>query len=171
MGVHSIMKIGIVVATDPNGLIGLNGDIPWFYKGDLKLFKEQTEGGVVVMGRKTWESLPYKPLKKRLNIVVTQSEGEYEGAIRAVSVRHALDYCRANAHPDVWLIGGSGVYAEGAKYATHIYETRVPDAVEVKPEDHPVYAPSWGVEDSGWDCKITPHPYAEGCVTHTYTRT
>ena len=66
----------ILVAYDENRVIGNEGRLPWDLPKDLKLFKERTLDNIVIMGRKTWESLPVKPLPKRLNIVVSKSWNE-----------------------------------------------------------------------------------------------
>ena len=68
-------RLSIIVAQAENRAIGLNGDMPWHLSGDLKRFKELTMGHPVVMGRRTWESLPKRPLKGRRNIVLSQKEG------------------------------------------------------------------------------------------------
>ena len=64
---------GILVATSPEGIIGKDNTIPWHYSEDLKRFKRLTVGKNIIMGRKTWESLPIKPLPDRRNIVITRS--------------------------------------------------------------------------------------------------
>ena len=67
---------GILVAVSPEGIIGKDNSIPWHYSTDLKRFKRLTLGKTVIMGRRTWESLPVKPLPDRRNIVITQSSLE-----------------------------------------------------------------------------------------------
>ena len=66
------MNVTLILARADNGVIGKDGGIPWAISDDLKRFKALTMGGVVVMGRKTWDSLPRKPLPGRRNIVVTR---------------------------------------------------------------------------------------------------
>lgn len=68
--------ISIIVAADPNGVIGKGNAIPWHIPADLKLFKKRTLGGSIIMGRKTWESLPRKPLVGRINFVISRGDGE-----------------------------------------------------------------------------------------------
>ncbi|MEM9422743.1 MAG: dihydrofolate reductase, partial [Pseudomonadota bacterium] len=75
--------ISLIVGRSTNGAIGRDGDIPWHVPEDLKFFQRETMGGAIIMGRKTWESLPFKPLKNRLNVVV--SRGEVEGADLSVN--------------------------------------------------------------------------------------
>ncbi|CAN0153304.1 unnamed protein product, partial [Chrysoparadoxa australica] len=67
--------ITLIAAHDRNRAIGKDGDIPWHLPEDLAMFKRETLGGALIMGRRTWESLPFKPLPKRLNIVVSRDKG------------------------------------------------------------------------------------------------
>lgn len=74
--------LAIVVARAANGVIGRDGDLPWRLKSDLALFKANTLGKPIIMGRKTWESLPRKPLPGRTNIVLTRDQSfEAAGAV------------------------------------------------------------------------------------------
>ena len=63
----------LIAARARNGAIGKDGTLPWHIPEDLKFFKRETLGGAIIMGRRTWESLPFKPLKDRLNLVVTST--------------------------------------------------------------------------------------------------
>jgi len=123
-------RIALVVAVAKNGVIGRDGDLPWRLKTDLQLFKKNTLGKPVIMGRKTWESLPFRPLPKRPNIVVTRTPGyQAEGAI----VVGDLDAAFGAAHrlaedagvDEVCVIGGAQIYAETRKVADRIYLTEV----------------------------------------------
>ncbi|WP_421790938.1 dihydrofolate reductase [Hyphobacterium sp.] len=123
-------KIALVVAAAKNGVIGRKGDLPWRLKTDLQLFKKNTLGKPVIMGRKTWESLPFKPLPGRLNIVVTRREGyTAEGAMVVGDLGEAFDHARMQADTDgvdeVCVIGGAQVYAETRQVADKIYLTEV----------------------------------------------
>ena len=83
--------ITLVLAMAENGAIGKDGAIPWRISNDLKRFKALTLGKTVVMGRKTWDSLPRKPLPERKNIVITRDSGwQAPGAVRAASVDEVL---------------------------------------------------------------------------------
>ena len=74
--------LALVVARAANGVIGRDGDLPWRLKSDLALFKANTLGKPVIMGRKTWDSLPRKPLPGRMNVVLTRDQSfEPEGAV------------------------------------------------------------------------------------------
>lgn len=100
----------IIVAADLNNGIGKNGSIPWHIKEDMAFFKEQTAGNTVIMGRKTWESLPTKPLSNRVNIVLSRDSSLIlpKGVLLANSLNEALALSLDNA----FVIGGSLVYNE-----------------------------------------------------------
>ena len=114
---------GILVAVSPEGIIGKDNTIPWHYSADLKRFKRLTTGNTIIMGRKTWESLPKKPLPNRRNIVITRSSIENIECFK--SIDDALQTCEG----DVWFIGGAGIYQEAMQKADLIDMTLVPDNV------------------------------------------
>ena len=114
---------GILVAVSPEGIIGKDNTIPWHYSEDLKRFKELTMGNTIIMGRKTWESLPKKPLPNRRNIVITRS------SINEVECFQSIDEALETCKGDVWFIGGSGIYKEAMKKADLIDMTLVPDNI------------------------------------------
>ena len=112
----------IIVAMTADGVIGLNGKIPWHYSADLKRFKKITLNSTVIMGRKTWESLPIKPLPKRQNIVLTRSR------LPQVKYYSSIDDAVKNAKfENIWFIGGSAVYESSINYCQTIDITYVPD--------------------------------------------
>ena len=89
-------RIALVVARARNGVIGRDGDLPWRLKSDMAFFKQVTMGKPIVMGRKTWDSLPRRPLPGRLNIVVTRQSGfAADGAEVFSSIGAALERARA----------------------------------------------------------------------------
>lgn len=114
---------GILVAVSPEGIIGKNNTIPWHYSADLKRFKRLTTGKTIIMGRKTWESLPVKPLPNRRNIVISRSSLENVDCFR--SIDGALETCEG----DIWFIGGAGIYEEAMLKSDVIDMTLVPDNV------------------------------------------
>lgn len=125
--------VKLIAAVSQNGIIGVmdeagNGTIPWRHKADMIRFKELTTGHTVVMGRKTWESLPPKmrPLPNRRNMVISRSE--FEGVECFKSIPEAL----AAADGVVWLIGGASIYEEGMSLADEIDLTLVPETIEGK---------------------------------------
>lgn len=120
------MRINLIWAVSHNGVIGAEGDIPWHLPEDLARFKQLTSGCPVIMGRKTWESLPEKarPLPGRMNLVLTrQADWQAPGAIVAPNLEAALAQCQGAE--DVWVIGGAQVYKEAMPLACRIEVTSV----------------------------------------------
>jgi dihydrofolate reductase len=116
-------EIVLVVAAADNGVIGADGRIPWHISDDLRRFKALTLGRTVVMGRKTWDSLPRRPLPGRGNVVVTRDAAwKADGAIAAASPDAAL---AAAASGDVMVIGGAEIYRALLPRATRIELTEV----------------------------------------------
>ncbi len=110
------MKISIIVAMDEDGAIGKNDALPWRLKSDMERFRKLTEGdgfNSVIMGRKTWDSLPeaFRPLPDRVNIVMSRdTEWSDEGAINALYVGRAIEIAFAEGSEECWIIGGSQIY-------------------------------------------------------------
>jgi dihydrofolate reductase len=120
-------RIAFVVAVAKNGVIGHNGQLPWRISSDLKRFKAITMGKPVIMGRKTWESLPRKPLPGRINIVVTHNRDYIaEGAIIAGSLDEAIAKSRGE---ELCIIGGGELFREAMPIADRIYLTEIDLAV------------------------------------------
>ncbi|MCZ4353034.1 dihydrofolate reductase [Roseovarius aestuarii] len=136
--------LSLVVARDRNGAIGKDGDIPWHAPEDLAFFQRETTGGAIIMGRNTWDSLPFKPLKNRLNLVVT-SRG-VDGALCFGTVDAAMAFAASKGHARLYGIGGAGIYAEMIKIADRLLITQVD--LDVKDPDtyFPDYNPSDWVE-------------------------
>jgi len=124
------IKLSLIVARARGGVIGANGDLPWRLSDDLKAFKKTTFGCPLIMGRKTWESLPIKPLPGRENIVLT-SDWQYEamGARVYSSFAPAMNAAKAIAakgkFKEVFVIGGASVYAKALPMADKLYLTEV----------------------------------------------
>jgi dihydrofolate reductase len=115
-------EIVLVVAVAQNGVIGKEGAIPWHISEDMKRFKALTMGHRVVMGRKTWDSLPKKPLPGRVNVVVTrQKDWQEPGALTASSLSQAI----ADASSSVMVIGGAEIYEHAIALASRIELTEV----------------------------------------------
>lgn len=118
------MRVSAVVAASDNNVIGKDGGLPWHVSSDLKLFKEITMGKPVIMGRRTWESLPKQPLPGRRNIVITRNpDYAAEGADVAGSIHEALAMCEGE--PEVSIIGGGQVYEQAMDRTDRIYLTRI----------------------------------------------
>jgi dihydrofolate reductase len=131
------MQLHLIFARASNGVIGRNNALPWHLPEDLAHFKSRTLGCPVIMGRKTWDSLPprFRPLPGRLNIVVTRnSSWQVEGARVAYSVAQACALCPADA--TAWVIGGAELYAQALPLASAAVVTEI-DA----PFDGDAYAP------------------------------
>jgi dihydrofolate reductase len=120
-------EIVLVVAIADNGVIGKDGKIPWHISEDLKRFKAMTTGKTVVMGRKTWDSLPKKPLPNRTNVVVTRDAGwRAPGATPATLPD--LDLSRIAPNEDWMVIGGAEIYRHFLPKAHRIELTEVHQA-------------------------------------------
>ena len=122
------MRINLILARAANGVIGLDGTMPWHLPEDMAHFKQQTAGAPVIMGRKTWDSLPprFRPLPGRRNIVVTrQPDWHAEGAQRAASLQEALHACEHDRSPEAWVIGGAQIYAEAEPLAQRAIVTEI----------------------------------------------
>jgi dihydrofolate reductase len=115
-------EIVLVVAIAQNGVIGKKGAIPWHISDDMKRFKALTIGHTVVMGRKTWDSLPRKPLPDRINVVVTrQRDWQANGAVTAPSLGQAT----SGTSGAVMVIGGAEIYERALPLASRIELTEV----------------------------------------------
>jgi len=127
--------IALVVARARNGVIGRDGDLPWRLRSDLQRFKAVTMGKPCIMGRKTWDSLPLKPLPGRLNLVLSKDESfEPKGAVACTSLDEAVEIAREQAMEDgvdeICVIGGAGIFAAALPRARRLYLTEV----EAEPE-------------------------------------
>lgn len=137
------MHINLIFARAANGVIGKGGVMPWHLPEDLAHFKELTQGRPVVMGRKTWDSLPerFRPLPDRLNIVVTRQEvWQDEGAKPATSLEDALNIAGQSADT-VWVMGGAQIYAQALPLARRVEVTEIHRDFEGD-----VFAPALGPE-------------------------
>ncbi|HUF01465.1 MAG TPA: dihydrofolate reductase [Gaiellaceae bacterium] len=120
------MRISLVAAVARGGVIGRDGTIPWRIPEDVARFKALTTGHAVVMGRRTWESIPdrFRPLPQRRNVVVTRSPGwSAEGAERAGSLEDALHLLEGE--PRVFVIGGAEIYAAALPLADELELTEI----------------------------------------------
>ncbi len=124
------VKLCLIVARARNGVIGKGNDLPWRLSDDLKHFKATTNGCPVIMGRKAWESLPRRPLPGRDNIVLSR-DGQYAAPNARVftSIAAAVATSRALARvagrTEVFVTGGSAVYAAALPFADRLYITEV----------------------------------------------
>ena len=121
--------LSIIVAIADNGAIGKQQQLLCHLPKDLKHFKEITSGHTVIMGRKTYESLPNGALPNRKNIVLTSSKDlSYPNCIMVNSLEDAIDAC--NGEEEVFIIGGAAVYKEALEQADKLYITRIHHSFE-----------------------------------------
>lgn len=129
------MIVSAIAAVAENGTIGRDGDLPWHLPDDLKFFQRTTRGHHVITGRKNYESIPlkYRPLKDRVNIVVTRTH-DYDapGAIVVNSLEEALRCAEEHGEAEAFIIGGGQIYREAMEkqLIDRIYLTRVHAHVE-----------------------------------------
>ena len=156
--------ITLIVARDKNGAIGRDGDIPWQIREDLKMFQRETLGGAIIMGRKTWDSLPFKPLSKRMNIVVSSGDVDAEFVVK--SITEAVALALQHGYHRVYGIGGAGIYREMLPMADRLLITEV----ETQVEDADTFFPEFDGEE--WQ-RINERPFEHkdpSCSLHEYLR-
>jgi dihydrofolate reductase len=129
------MQINLIWAQARNRVIGKDGVMPWHLPEDLAHFKRTTLGYPVIMGRKTWDSLPpkFKPLPGRANVVLTrQADWHEKGVQRATDMREALLFCEqlSPSVAAVWVIGGGQIYAQALPLAHTVVITEIDAKVE-----------------------------------------
>ena len=137
------MKIGLIWAQARNRVIGKNGVMPWHLPEDLAHFKRVTLNHPVIMGRKTWDSIPpkFRPLPGRTNVVVTrQADWHEKGAQCSSSLREALQQCENSNQ--VWVIGGAQIYAQALPLADELVVTEI-DAAFDGDAHAPAIGPDW----------------------------
>lgn len=143
------LPVAAIAAVADNGVIGVDGDLPWHLPDDLRWFKRVTSGHAVIMGRKTWQSLA-RPLPRRLNVVLSQHPAQLglsatprapDGPTRGAQVCGVTTLTAALAHAAAWeraaladgsiaaaeimIVGGAGVYAHAWPWVDRFYRTRV----------------------------------------------
>lgn len=150
-------RIVFVVAVARNGVIGRDGGLPWHIPSDLKRFKAITMGKPVIMGRKTWESLPRRPLPGRLNIVISRSPGfEAPGASVVADAEAAVSLARRDNPDEIAIIGGAAIFDMFLPLADRLYLTEI----DLAPEGD-VYFPV--LDPSEWtEISREHHPKEEG---------
>lgn len=136
------MKINIIAAVARNRAIGYNGDMVYFIKEDLRRFRQLTTGHTVIMGRRTFHSLPKGALPNRRNIVLSRTETNFPGCDVYTSLSEALKYIADNE--EAFIIGGASLYKEGLAVANRLYLTEI-DAV---PPHADVFFPEY--DDGTW---------------------
>ena len=118
--------LSLIAAVARNGVIGRDNQLLWHLPGDMRHFRETTRGKPVIMGRKTWESLPekFRPLPGRLNVVVSRTpDYAAPGAVLAGSLEDALG--KAGEDDEVFVIGGAELYCQALPLAERLYLTEI----------------------------------------------
>ena len=146
------MTLSLIWAQSVSGVIGRDGDIPWQLPEDMAHFRQLTMGHPVIMGRKTWDSLParFRPLPGRRNIVITrQSDWSQNGVQRASSLPEALQMCEQQGGDGdggdggtVWIMGGAQIYAQALPLADRVEVTEIAQDFDGD-AFAPVLGPEW----------------------------
>lgn len=124
------MILSHIVAASDNNVIGVDGDLPWHLPEDLKFFKEKTSGRIMIMGRKTFESLPGgKPLPHRLHIIITRNpDYKIDNAITVTTIDAAIEEAKkhtADYGDEVFIVGGGEIYKQSIEKMDRLYVTRI----------------------------------------------
>ena len=156
--------ISLMVACARNRAIGKDNTIPWHAPEDLKAFQRETIGGAIIMGRNTWDSLPFKPLKNRLNIVVSSSPDAAE--IVRPSLQAAVDEARVQGYQRIYGIGGFGIYRDMLAIADRLLITEV----DLDVEDADTFFPDFNAEDWEISNRTELRHEVPACVLVEYLR-
>lgn len=163
------MKIGIIAAVSSDNVIGVGKELPWWYPGDIRYFKERTMNCTVIMGRRTWESIGEKSLPNRNNIIISRELGLGGPYIEPTKTEYSLIYAHSIQsavemtemfEDDIWFIGGYEIFKEGMKYANTMEITNVNEKILMHDNKHKdlVFFPDIDYEE--WKIiKIKEHPY------------
>jgi dihydrofolate reductase len=156
------LPLTLVVAVAENGVIGNKGALPWRIPEDLKRFKALTMGKPCIMGRKTWDSLPKKPLPGRANIVVTRdSTFRADGAEIARSFEDALGIAARGTPAEIMIIGGAAIFAAALPLAQRVELTEVMAA----PEGDAFMPP---FDRAAWQEAKREGPYEAGALRYAF---
>ena len=123
-------EYSLIAAVPDNWVIGNGLKIPWYIPEDFKLFKERTLNSVIIMGQNTWDSLPFKPLPKRVNIVLNRDIVVNEGAVTCTSFKEAFNEAKKHQDMETFIIGGASIYSQTIKDATYLYISHVKGSFE-----------------------------------------
>ena len=132
------MKIYLIAAVALNRAIGKDNQLLYHLPKDLKRFKELTTGHTIIMGRRTFESLPHGALPNRRNIVLSHSDQVFEGCEHYTSLGEALAHCSDDE--EVFIIGGQSLYRQTIGMADRLYLTEIED----EPKDADAFFPPYG---------------------------
>ncbi len=154
------MKKIIIAAMDEEKAIGKDGEIPWHYSEDLKHFKEKTTGHSVLMGRKTYESLPedFRPLPGRENIILTRSDPNLDESVEIVN--SLVEAYQEAENDKLFIAGGASVYEQTLSDADKMVLTHIPGT-----HDGDTFFPDWNKDN--WE--LTSQKEVEGLLFEEFT--
>lgn len=158
------MTLTLIVARDRNGAIGRDNTIPWSAPEDLAAFKRETTGGAVIMGRLTWESLPVKPLKGRLNCVVSSCTSLWDHVFSTPF--RAVEYARQAGCERIYGIGGAEIYRALMPVADRLLVTEIDLSIDKPDTFFPEFSPSEWVRTAS----VTLRNSDPACVLDEYIR-
>ena len=143
--------IAVIVAVARNGAIGKDNGLLWHISADLKRFKALTGGHTVLMGRRTYDSLPKKPLPNRKHLILTSDAGYPvpEGGLRLSGLADCKAYFAAHPDEDIFIMGGGQVYEQLLPYADSLYLTEVRADFEADTFFPSIDAAQWRVAEEG----------------------
>ncbi|MGP1402620.1 MAG: dihydrofolate reductase [Catonella sp.] len=140
----------IAAITSKSRAIGYKGDLVYHLKDDLKYFKEITLGHTIVCGRKTYLSLPKRPLPERTNIVLTRGDSNFDNALVLHSKKEVIEY--ALSHPDkkIFICGGDNIYRQFIDVASKLYITEIDENKTIKADSFfpKIDSSVWGAKSS-----------------------
>lgn len=157
--------ITLVVARARNGAIGKDNTIPWHAPEDLAFFRRETSGGAIIMGRRTWDSLPVKPLKNRDNLIVSTTMERSD--LIVPSFAEAVERARQLGHLRIYAIGGASIYREALPLADRILVTEV----DLEVEDADTFFPDMVASEWHRASELPLRATGPRCVVHEYFRT
>jgi dihydrofolate reductase len=155
--------IHLIFATSRNGVIGVNNQLPWHLPEDLAHFKTTTQGQTVLMGRRTWDSLPKKPLPNRLNLILThQPNWTAPGAHAVHSINEALQVASqlTSSTQPIWVIGGAELYHLTLPIATKLVVTQIEQDVQGD-----TFAPH--IDTTDWQVDSSSHHISQQRIPYT----
>ena len=169
-----MVRISHIVAMANNRVIGYQNQLPWYIKGELAWFKKNSLHKPVIMGRKTWESLPKKPLPERDNIILTKNRDyKAKGALICHSWQAAYELAQKKAQDEITIIGGSELFIYSLPFINKLYLTHI----DAEPQGDAFYP---DIDLSQWNMTYQAKgPYAEassqypqgyGCHFYIYER-
>ena len=138
------MTINIIAAVAENLAIGYNNNLIYRISGDMKRFKNLTTGNTVIMGHRTFESLPKGALPNRRNIVLSTTQKNFPGCDTYSSLKEAIAHC--DNDENVFIMGGASVYKEALAFADHLYITEISATPEKADVFFPEYKDEWKEE-------------------------